>query len=136
MFSTEVRHSGTIVSLRGHVADVRFLSASKEGCAGCGLSAVCGKSVVVEASVPPLLESSLKVGDKVTVMARGATMSAGVRLAVLPLVTFILVLVLSLQLGATELLSVVMALVSVGVVFAVLHVSGKHDIVWRVEEVE
>jgi len=134
MFSTEVRHSGTIVSVRGDVAEVRFHDTAKEGCAGCGLSSFCGGVTLVEASLPVRLAGSVDVGTTVLVRSHGG---AVMRLVVLPLTVFVLVLVVALQFGATEVLAAVLALVAVALVFVAVHYqSRRRGLEWTIVEIE
>ena len=134
MFSTEIMHTGTIVSVRGNVAQVRFLDTSGSGCSGCGMSSCCGGVTLVEATLPAHLAENVTVGEKVLVRSHGGAVK---RLIVLPLTVFILALVVAIQFGATEAFAAVLALTATALVYVAVHyLSRRQSLAWTIVEIE
>lgn len=130
-----ILHKGIIVTIDGSRAKVKILDASAEACSCCSAASFCGgASTTVDVVLSPEQALTARKGDKVTLSApSGIGTKATTRLLVIPLATFIIALVVALQLGATELWACVAAFIAVAAVYAAVYLLGRrNDQTWSI----
>lgn len=115
-----IEHQGVIISIDGKVAHVKIEQTS--ACASCHVKSVCGASEKSEKIVDAnLLDTSLKIGDQVTVIGQKSLGIQAILLAyVLPFVLIVVILFFANIFTTNELVIGTCALASLIPYFAVL----------------
>lgn len=115
-----VEHQGVIISIDGKVAHVKIEQTS--ACASCHVKSVCGASEKSEKIIDAnLLDTSLKIGDQVTVIGQKSLGIQAILLAyVLPFIVIVSMLFIVNIFTTNELVIGTCALASLIPYFAIL----------------
>ena len=115
-----IEHQGVIISIDGKVAHVKIEQTS--ACASCHVKSVCGASEKSEKIIDAnLMDTSLKIGDQVTVIGQKSLGIQAILLAyVLPFVLIVVILFFANIFTTNELVIGTCALASLIPYFAVL----------------
>jgi sigma-E factor negative regulatory protein RseC len=115
-----IEHQGVIISIDGKVAHVKIEQTS--ACASCHVKSVCGASEKSEKIIDAnLMDTSLKIGDQVTVIGQKSLGIQAVLLAyVLPFVLIVTMLFFANIFTTNELVVGTCALASLIPYFAIL----------------
>lgn len=115
-----IEHQGVIISIDGKVAHVKIEQTS--ACASCHVKSVCGASEKSEKIIDAnLLDTSLKIGDQVTVIGQKSLGIQAILLAyVLPFIVIVSMLFIVNIFTTNELVIGTCALASLIPYFAIL----------------
>lgn len=114
-----IEHKGIVSRIDNNTVIVKIECAS--ACGSCQAKGLCGESADKFIEVP-LNNLDLEIGDSVTLqMSRDQGIAAVVLGYVMPFVVFIMILIITLQCGLSELISGLLSLVSIVIYYLCIY---------------